>query len=207
MYYFKNLILLCFFGLIIFGACGNKDDQKTEGPNRSQQDTTQRSSVQVTGETLLQASLTGRMEIVRKASEQGISIDTRDRSGRTPLMLAAYNGHTEVVQYLLGKGAKPSVKDKQGRTPLIFAASGPNSGTVKVLLDNGADPNAKDEQEGWTALMWAASEGNKQVVQLLLDRGADPTLQDKDQETARDFASSSGHTEVVKLLQKAEKQN
>jgi ankyrin repeat protein len=82
----------------------------------------------------------------------------------------------------------------------MYASSGPALETVKVLLEAGADINQADGVEGFTAAMFAASEGQTQVFKWLLDAGADISLKDIDGESARDFAQTGGHTEIVRLI-------
>jgi ankyrin repeat protein len=82
----------------------------------------------------------------------------------------------------------------------MYAASGSNHETVRVLLEAGADPNIRDKVEQFTALMFAAAEGQLEVVQTLLDHRADVTLRDVDGDTALDFASQNGHSDVARLL-------
>ena len=50
-------------------------------------------------------------------------IDSRDKNGNTPLLLASWNGHLATVQYLLGNaGAKVNATDVNGNTSLHVSA-------------------------------------------------------------------------------------
>ncbi len=148
----------------------------------------------------LDVALHGRVESVRQAIEAGVDVNAADEQQRTALLLASFNGHTSVVKLLLEHGALLSHRDAMGRTALMFAATSANAETVKLLLDEGADVNVVDTGEGFTALMHAAAEGQVRVVQILMQHKADPTIRDLDGDTARDFATRNGHSEVVKLL-------
>lgn len=152
--------------------------------------------------TFLDAALNGELETVRQAIAAGLDVDSSDDQGRTALLFACFNGHTTVAKLLLEKGAELKHRDALGRTALMFAATGANPEVVEFLLDSGAEVNAADTDEGFTALMHAAAEGQVKVVQVLLKYKADPELRDVDGDTARDFASRNGHTEVVQLLTK-----
>lgn len=149
---------------------------------------------------LIQASLDGQLETVKKGIASGTDVNRTDPGGRTPLMYAAFQGHTEIVQHLLDAGAKIDAQDQGGSTALMFAASGPVSSTVQLLLDRGAAVNTKDSNEHFTALMWAAAEGQTENVKLLLKHGADISLKDKDGDTAESFAAQKGHNAIVELL-------
>jgi hypothetical protein len=148
------------------------------------------------------AALDGKMERVQQAIEAGVDVNALDEQQRTALLLASFNGHASVVKLLLEQDALLGHRDAMGCTALMFAATGANAETVELLLDAGAEINAVDTGEGFTALMHAAAEGQVKVVQILLKYNADPAIRDLDGDTARDFATQNGHSEVVKLLTK-----
>lgn len=148
-----------------------------------------------------EAALNGQTAQVMSQLGSGISVDTLDIEGRTPLMYASFNGYTELIKKLLEKGANVNLQDSFGRTALMMASSGPYPAAVKLLLDRYADPNLADKEEHFTALMYAASEGQLAVVKLLLTGNADPSLKDTDGDNAMTFAQKNGHTDVYILLQ------
>jgi ankyrin repeat protein len=53
--------------------------------------------------------------------EKGADVDTRDREGHTPLMLAAIYGCNLTVQALLDGGANPAIKTPAGNTANLYA--------------------------------------------------------------------------------------
>lgn len=148
----------------------------------------------------LEATLEGKIETVRQAIEAGMDVNETDEQQRTALLLAAFNGHTPVIKLLLEHGALLEHRDATGRTALMYAATGANGQAVRLLIEKGAEPNATDTGEGFTALMHASAEGQLEVVQILLQHGADSAITDVDGDTASDFASRNGHTEIVRLL-------
>ncbi len=85
---------------------------------------------------------------------------------------------------------------------LEMLLSGDNVEKVKLLIDSGAEVNAVDTGEGFTPLMHAAAEGQVEVVHVLLKHKANTAVRDVDGDTAQDFATRNGHSEVVKLLTK-----
>ncbi len=157
------------------------------------------------GMSIHEASVNGQTAQVIGLLEAGMSADTLDVEGRTPLMYASYNGYTVIVKKLLEKGANINVQDKYGRTALMMASSGPYPETVKLLLEKYADPNIVDSEEHFTALMYAASEGQLSVVKLLLANKADPSFKDVDGDDALTFAMNNGHSDVYLLLQSLKK--
>ncbi|MEO9934757.1 ankyrin repeat domain-containing protein [Rhodopirellula bahusiensis] len=147
-----------------------------------------------------QAAMIGDLAGVKRLAGQGVEVSSMDDNQRTAMQMAAFDGHTPVVEWFLSQEVEVDHRDSFGRTALMYASTADNAETVKLLLDAGAAVDLVDSEEHFSPLMFAAAEGQMEVVELLLDAGADPTKADIDGETAIDFASSNGHTEVVKRL-------
>lgn len=125
-------------------------------------------------------------------------IDTRDRQGQTPLMLAAAFGSVDAVRLLLTQGADVRAVSTGGVTALHWAATNPAK--VRLLLDAGADVNAVS-QIGRTPLIVAASaNGSAEAVRLLLAKGAKVNVADDIGTTPISTAAIVDDSEVVKLL-------
>ena len=141
--------------------------------------------------------------------DSGLSLETREEDGATPLIRAASFGQTATVKLLLERGANVEAKDQVGITPLIAAACScaivdmPDTlDSVKLLLAKKANVNAR-ANEGATALMGAASWGRTEIVQLLLESGAEVEARDKEGNTALLIASAGSAlatADSVKLL-------
>jgi ankyrin repeat protein len=86
---------------------------------------------------------------------------------------------------------------------LIEAVKTGQFSKVEEALNAGADIHQQDEQ-GWTPLNWAAGRGDVEIVGLLLDRGADVFRTGRDQRTPYKIALAAKHTDVARLLKKAE---
>jgi uncharacterized protein len=86
---------------------------------------------------------------------------------------------------------------------LIDAVKTGQLAKVEEALNAGADIQQQDEQ-GWTALNWAAGKGIVEIVSLLVDRGADVFRTGRDQRTPYKIALAAKHTDVARLLKKAE---
>jgi uncharacterized protein len=116
---------------------------------------------------------------------RGVEVNSRDASGRTPLMLAADNEGfvpDDVMELLLSKGAKIDEPDPQGNTPLMIAAKAGSMSGVEFLLQKGASVNLKNHA-GENALKFArqihedkrlsnAELVEQRVVAMLLKAGA-----------------------------------
>lgn len=86
---------------------------------------------------------------------------------------------------------------------LIDAVKTGQPAKVEEALNAGADIHQQDEQ-GWTPLNWAAGRGSVEIVSLLLNRGADVSRTGRDQRTPYKIALAAKHTDVARLLKKAE---
>ena len=140
---------------------------------------------------LIREAAHGHTKTVRTLLAQGADGHTRDRDGKTPLMLAAFEGHTETVQVLLAHGVPVNTQDKQGATALMLAAARGHTDVVTTLLAQGADVNLQ-HTTGQTALMVAVVGGHGPVTHALLARGADLALPNQARQTAVTLAQARG---------------
>jgi hypothetical protein len=119
-------------------------------------------------------------------------------------MAATHAGHIEVVRLLLDKGANPNPQDLRGFSPLMMASMRRDPELVRLLLDKGADIQAREFRQATPLILAATSDdAPAETVQLLLDRGADWKAKDAKGNTALDWASKRGRTEVVSVLRRA----
>ena len=127
------------------------------------------------------------------------ALDTRDRTGQTPLQHAATAGHAKCLRMLLDAGANVNHADSDGRTALTLAASKGHKVAAKLLVRNGADVDARDRR-GDTALAVAAVGNHDAVVRLLLGSGADAGIGDEDEETPFERARDGRLDRVVDVF-------
>ncbi|KAH7325314.1 ankyrin repeat-containing domain protein, partial [Rhizoctonia solani] len=64
----------------------------------------------------------GAIEIAQDLIAKKATIDPKDNSGWTPLMIAASAGHENIVQELLGAGADVNATNDKGLTPLYISS-------------------------------------------------------------------------------------
>ena len=105
-----------------------------------------------TGRALhLVASNGKRTADVEQMLANGADVNSKDKSGMTPLHIACFFGHIGTVQVLIRYGADVNAVDDKGETPLHLAAEGGWPEVIQLLLDEGADTKAKTN-EGHTPL-------------------------------------------------------
>src|SRR5437868_5840544 len=85
---------------------------------------------------VLEAAKKGRTKDVEALLAKGSDLESKDREGRTPLMLAAQYGRTATVQLLLSKGAKPEARDARGWNAYMLALLAPSGGVVHTTHDS-----------------------------------------------------------------------
>ncbi|PFX19567.1 putative ankyrin repeat protein [Stylophora pistillata] len=126
------------------------------------------------------------------------SVDSRDQTGRTPLMNAALNSNVQAINSLIKRGADPSLMNNDGWKSLHFAAKNGDPDIIDLILTHVPDIESKTA-DGTTPLIIAVRFGKLQGVKYLLERGANPLTKDN---YGRDFLShaSSRGSEVLDLL-------
>jgi Trypsin-like peptidase domain/Ankyrin repeats (many copies) len=145
--------------------------------------------------------------------DSGLSVNTRDRRGRTALHMAAILGQVELARYLAARGADINATDAEGRTPLMIAVSlggfdsfkGMTSPWERFWTEPLCSPEAdraatryNEEVMQWYAL-WQAE---RPMAIFLLGAGADVNTVDKDKRIVLDYAAMSGLTDFDELIRR-----
>ncbi|KAG5682108.1 hypothetical protein PVAND_011487 [Polypedilum vanderplanki] len=87
---------------------------------------------------LLDASLEGELELVKKTAMQVPNPSAANDEGITALHNAICAGHLEIVKFLVNFGCDVNAQDSDGWTPLHCAASCNNLPMVRFLVETGA---------------------------------------------------------------------
>lgn len=119
------------------------------------------------------------------------SLNIRNRSGKTPLMLVFKNKdiakRRALFDLLLRYPIDLNVRDRQGLTALHYSLTYATPDEYALeLVRRGASVNLSDDHEV-TPLMYAAVENRKLVIAELLKAGADPQLQDSNGSTYKAY--------------------
>lgn len=98
---------------------------------------------------LCQAIVDGDLEHVQDwCAQEGVDVNRRDYTGRTPLHLAVMASTLEIVKCLIDNGARLIARLVDGRTALHLAAARGDVGMVKALMDRSlANQEEEDEKE------------------------------------------------------------
>jgi hypothetical protein len=161
----------------------------------------------ITPEQMSRAARSGDLIALQHALDQGLSIDSRNADGLTPLMESARAGNLSAARFLLNHGAnvESRARDLSMDSPLAIAARTSQPRIVELLLVHHANPNAANEA-GVTPLIFAAcsSDGAADMIRELIDAGADPTAVSNTGWTAMAAARDSGDPVVVEMIREAE---
>lgn len=123
-------------------------------------------------EALLAASSDCKFRLVRLLVEGGAPVDTRNTEQQTPIMLACKSNSIN------------KAKEK----------------VVQFLIKKSAKVNLRDVN-GKTALMFAClSDSNVPIITSLMNASANPLIEDTQNNSALDYAISSGNLVTIKLL-------
>jgi ankyrin repeat protein len=140
----------------------------------------------------------GNLELIKQLSKVNPdTINTPNKSGYTPLIIAGYRNQLEAVKVLLDLGANVNAVSEDG-TVLTAACYKSNTALVKILLEQHADVNVKNNA-GTTPLMFAIMAENEEIVKLLIENKADTQTMDNSRKSTVDFAKDCD-SKVIKQL-------
>lgn len=135
--------------------------------------------------------------------DAGMSVESKDKNGITPLMSAASSGNMDMLAKIMEKDANISETNNNGQTAFMLSVSSGQLETSKALLSKGLDINAVDKDSA-SALTLAAKNGKTEMVTFLLQQpGINVNLPQNDQMTALMLACQGGYIDIVKALLEA----
>jgi cytohesin len=175
------------------------------------------------GTALHEAAIGNHKDIAELLVNRGANVNSRDKSGNTPLYYASTFGQGrkrtnkndwDIARLLVSRGANVNTKPGSDDTPLHSAALYAPEEIVRLFLDNGANVNVKVSSSGWPRKRNSGpaplhnacirADRNAEVVELLVAAGADINAKcysDKaDGWTPLFFACVHENTRAVELL-------
>lgn len=115
---------------------------------------------------LWRAIETGDLNELRKIFGCGVSINSTDENGVTPLLHAACYDRIEVIRTLIEYGANVNAVRIDGFTPLLLAVFYGNRDIIQLLVESGADV-AATTRFSTSAQMWATARGFYNIADYL----------------------------------------
>jgi ankyrin repeat protein len=116
---------------------------------------------------LLAAAAAGDLTGIHAAIAAGADVDTRDETGRTPLLVATQARQTEAFRALIEAEANVDLQDTRLDNPFLYAGAEGLLDILKLANEAGADP-ALTNRYGGVAIIPAAERGHVEVVRYLL---------------------------------------
>lgn len=138
------------------------------------------------------------MELKELLSKNPKSIDEKNKSGYTPLILACYNENDVVAKYIIDNCNDVNLNSGYG-TALMAATIKKNEYLVDYLLKKKADVNISDAN-GTTALHYAIIFNLNSIAEKLIKAGAKYNLKDSRGNTAKDYAILKNKSELLILF-------
>ncbi|XP_022256538.1 ankyrin repeat and death domain-containing protein 1A-like [Limulus polyphemus] len=148
------------------------------------------------------AASRGHLDILAMLIVVKCDIESADKYGMRPLLLAAWFGHKGAVQMLVENGANCRATNRQGLNVLHCAVQNNHMDVVTFLLESveNIEVNSCD-RNGQTSLHSAVANNNMDIVEQLVKFGADVSIKDKTGSTAVHLAAEKGyHLVLVRLL-------
>ncbi|KAJ5711676.1 Mg2+ transporter protein CorA-like/Zinc transport protein ZntB [Penicillium malachiteum] len=149
-------------------------------------------------------------------------LELRNKSGKTPLLVAIQFDEKDIAKFLLDSKANPDARDADGNTALHLAVKSRNIEIVKTLLEYKVDkidnlqstkvPEALKRlletrnTSKETPFLVAAQAGDEEITHHLIDCGAEVEVQNHSGNTALHIAVAYGYLGIVEkiLLRKPE---
>ena len=153
-----------------------------------------------TGNTMLHYVALWRMDAhIPLMIQQGISTESVNATGETPLFWAVHHDGASTVRALLAAGANLNARDSIGNSALHSAVRWNAMASTGALLDAGINVNVHS-LNGTTPLHDAVRFGNTAIASVFINRGADLEVRDSAGNTPFMYAVRSGYTAAADLL-------
>jgi ankyrin repeat protein len=154
--------------------------------------------ININGQFVL-AAHTGQVDRVVALLAEGAKVDSRDRSGDSPLNMAATKGNEALVEVLLKAGADVNLGNLAGVTPLMAASFSGKPALVRKFLAAGAHITPLDRVKK-NAATYAAANGCNDCLLALLQAGTGVNDPLENQLTLLMWAAGYGHESSVQTL-------
>jgi len=177
------IVALILTSIFMAGCGGGEVDTGDKTTNNVPTTATASDSPDSNKKDIFDAVLKDNFSSLKSLVNNGADINTQDKDGDTPLIIASTFGNLTIVKYLLLKGAKVDIKNKDGDTALSMSGFSTNkknnSEIIHLLVSNGADVNFKDSG-GNTVLYTAVLFDKVDLIENFLKNGANLNIKNDD---------------------------
>ncbi|XP_067650458.1 serine/threonine-protein phosphatase 6 regulatory ankyrin repeat subunit B-like [Haliotis asinina] len=160
------------------------------------------SIVDANGDSILHSACRGgHVGMVKHVlASSSVDINSRSKSGKTPLMITVYYGYMDLLHVLVGMGANVSHVQDDGDNILHWACRGGHVDMVKHIISNyGVDINSRD-MCGRPPLMTSVYFGYTDIFKYLVSFGANVSYVDDYGDNILHRASTGGHAKMVQYI-------
>ncbi len=158
-------------------------------------------------ERLCSAARNNNIKLIEELLNEGVSIEARDKEGRTPLLWALNSGSQNAIKLLLEKSAnvKACANDGRGALHELLRGHHRDSTTVltniTLLIDRGVDVNGKTEKNETPLHCTSSLSHGAAYASLLIEKGADMNAKTKEGQTPLHVAIQwGGHSSSLPAL-------
>lgn len=148
----KVLIFLLAFGSM--SACEAKPDGSPKENRMEQKD-------------IISLVKKNDLAAVKSVLDKGANVNTKDRIGRSLLLIATREKQIEMAKLLVSYKADVNLQDDQMDSPFLYAGASGQTELVKLFLENGARFDLFNRYNG-TALIPACERGYVETVKVLV---------------------------------------
>ncbi|UGS42492.1 ankyrin repeat domain-containing protein [Pseudocitrobacter corydidari] len=117
----------------------------------------------------LQAAQRGNVDTLRNCLQQGVDVNTRNRTQQTAIILASLNKHYDCVQILIEAGADINMQDNVCANPFLLSCLTNDLTLLNLILPANPDLN-RLTRFGGVGLTPACEKGHINIVRELLTR-------------------------------------
>lgn len=139
--------------------------------------------------------------------KSGSNINSPNKNGFTPIMVAAYEGDYRMFVYLESRGARPegliNIQDddyRSGMDIMLLAVDGGNEDIIEKLIERGYSPDTQNRVSKRYAIHYAARKCKYKVLDKLIQNKADLNALNKEGNTALHIASENKCHGAIALL-------
>lgn len=159
--------------------------------------------IKVLNKRLLKAVKMSNPTDVRDFISYGAYVNTQDKYGRTPLIIALYGDcskeTSEIITNLIKSGCNINKADNMGVRPIHIATKREYSELIEIFIKIGVDVNVFDKK-GNLPLVIASEQADYETVNILTEAGASLNATNEYGETSLMYAVRNNDFKLTKSL-------